>query len=142
VSDSLKVEIQRAIGLAVLAGPFFETVYDERTGQMKSIDPDLARKVKPISLEVNESESIFVTDGRYGRSFRQRRDTWTFEAIAAFSKEVDFSFFETKCCEEPILIPTQNTIAFIKQARYSHPTRSGNGGGTEVIFTFETRVGH
>jgi len=140
--SSVKGAIQLALGQFVLAGPFYEAVYDQRTGFVKAIDPDLARKVKPATLEVNDVESSFVTDSRFGRDLRSRRDTWTFEVIATFAKEVDLSFFEAKACNEPIKLAQHNAIAQLRNARYSHPTRSGNGGGTEVIFTFDTKVGH
>lgn len=142
--NALRTAIQRVLHDRARTGRFYQSRYD-KDGMAVAIDPEVAKRLKPRSIAVNEISSEFQPDTRYGRKVHQVRTTWRFELHLGFDNEVTADFFEQDMIQPvPRIDATEfHTYALVRlvNTEYDHPARDGSAGGTNLIMTWEATIG-
>ena len=139
---TLKKAIYDALIAAAKAGTFVEADYDSATCTLTQ-----GLQVQPQSIEANETNSVYRTEGRHGRAVVQDRAQWGWLLILRFNEEVITELFEESLADNPICIERSVTggrqvrMKFL-DATYTHPPRVGASNGTEAKFRFTAELSH
>lgn len=141
-----KQSVHNSVVEAIKAGVFLPVTYDQET-KLMSIAVEEEDAVPPASISANELTCLFGLPERYRRSRIFERNTWRWQVIVKFDREVVAEVFEENLLIDPILVPSdkdnglrQITINLL-DAEYIHPPRQGSSSGTQVTYTFEAQLG-
>ena len=141
-----KKHIHNAVVNALLQGIFIPISYDRSTKLMVIPETD-ADAVPPASIATNEVTSVFGIPERNRRERIQERGPWNWQAIVKFNREVVLELFEENLTANPILIPAdpENGLRQIRinlvGSDYIHPPKQSPSSGTQVVYSFEARLG-
>jgi hypothetical protein len=128
----LRVDIQRKIMQAVIAGSFYEVRYNDVTHLPIDIG---TTKIVPGSVICNEVAAGILFSSTHGaREPVGSLDNWQFNCTFEFNKEVTTYKFLTEELQPIRFTSEDKTRAEIKFGSYSvsHPARQGANSGTQV----------
>lgn len=143
---SHKQSVHNAIVAAINQGIFLPVSYDPTT-RLMSVPEDESEAVPPASIAANELTCLFGLPERNRRTRIMERGSWRWQVIVRFDREVVADIFEEALLAEPILLEPDVTKSLrritlhLVDADYTHPPRQGSSSGTQVIYTFEARLG-
>jgi hypothetical protein len=141
-----KQAVHNALVAAINQGIFLPVTYDPAT-KLMSIPEDESEAIPPASLAANELTCLFGLPERNRRDRIMERNTWRWQAIVKFHREVVLELFEEAVLAEPILIAQDDTKSLrqitlhLIDADYIHPPKQSSSSGTQVTYTFEARLG-
>jgi hypothetical protein len=141
-----KQAIHNAIVEALNQGIFLPVTYNPDT-KLMIVPEDEDDAVSPASIATNELTCLFGLPERNRRERIMERGSWRWQAIVKFDREVVAEVFEEALLASPILIEPDSTkslrriVLNLENAEYTHPPRQGSSSGTQVIYTFEARLG-
>lgn len=127
-------------------GIFLPVTYDKDTKQM-IVPEDEEDAVPPASVATNELTCLFGLPERNRRERIMERGSWRWQVIVRFHREVVAEVFEEALLASPILIEPDSTknlrriTLHLENAEYTHPPSQSSSSGTQVIYTFEARLG-
>lgn len=141
-----KQAAHNAIVAAINQGVFLPVTYDPAT-KLMSIPEDESEAIPPASLAANELTCLFGLPERNRRDRIMERNTWRWQAIVKFHREVVLELFEEELLAAPILVAQDDTknlrqiTLHLIDADYTHPPKQSPSSGTQVVYTFEARLG-
>lgn len=137
-----RIRVQNKINEIAKAFDFYPVVY-AADGSASIGTP----AVRPASVLVNETDSSFEIDKKYGRGLREKPSNWNISVMLKFNQEVDLSFFEKYLINNLPFIPKddinglESVILRLSRMTVSHPPRQGSANGTDTLLTFEAITG-
>lgn len=140
---SLKDRITCALLEAARAGEFYIVERNPNTGYTST---GLSVKAESIEALTNEIFADFDTARRHRRTFMDERQTWTWQLILGFNREVNLTQFERSLTDRPRVIPRDVSLGFpqvtlrLRETLYDHPVQQEGSQGTRAVLTFRADV--
>lgn len=142
-----RTRIQNFIIDTVKAGPFHEVRYDKITGHAEGIDPFTDTPILPSTVVANEVRSGFGVNSHNGQSFRLHRNSWLFQSLVRFDREVSAETFENQLADNPPFLAAnpdfnQSSIRLLLTGVEAlHPVTGQPSSGSQFKFTFQAITG-
>lgn len=133
----LRTQIQNEIRSVVLASQFPRITYSSSGVASEGAS------LSPGTILVNEVQSSFEVDKKYGESFREKRGIWQFQILLKFSAEVSLESFEDAMMNNPPSIKVDgktSALLVLSKSVAFHPPRQQSSNGTEATIAFAVLV--